>query len=178
MTAIFDLAFTLTSESSHTSFAVLVAGPRSLWNCVAILYTSWDISISRLKTAILDFALPVSSRFVVHYCNYSHWIARSRKHRYSRWNFIAIVYTGWDISISSYVAAILTFWLPLIYLLTHDHHLYNTREISVLKFMGVAIGIVFQTSVDMILPVKRRSQVVFSPTTSSFEPPYWLSGGC
>ena len=47
---------------------------------------------------------------------------------------------------------------------------------SVLKCMGVAIVIVFQTSVDLILHVERRSKVVF--TTSGFEPPYWLSGGC
>ena len=59
-------------------------------------------------------------------------------------------------------------------LLTSDYHLYNTRGMYVPKNMGVAVGIGFLTSVK--LKVIRRSQVVV--TTSDFEPPYWLSGGC
>ena len=43
--------------------------------------------------------------------------------------------------------------------------------------VGVAVRIVFLTSVELkILHVIRRSQIVV--TTSGFELPYWLSGGC
>ena len=37
------------------------------------------------------------------------------------------------------------------YLLIHDYHLYNTREMSVLKINGVAVGILFLTSVELKL---------------------------
>ena len=62
------------------------------------------------------------------------------------------------------------------YSLTHDYHLCNTRGKSVLKIMSLAVGIVFQISVDLTLHVKRRSQVVFA--ASDFEPPYLRSGWC
>ena len=77
------------------------------------------------------------------------------------------------------MAAILDFSLPPTYLLLAVN-LYNTREMSVSKNTGIAFEIVFPTSVELKnedkLHVISRSQVVV--TTSGFEPPYWLSGGC
>ena len=63
-----------------------IVGPQkhrySHWNCIAILYTSWDVCISSLHATILDFPLPVPLRLVVQHCHYFHRIAGPRKHRY------------------------------------------------------------------------------------------------
>ena len=56
---------------------------------------------------------PVTPRLVVQHCHYFHWIAGPRKHRYSRWNFVAIFCTRGDKCISSLEAAILDFPLPV-----------------------------------------------------------------
>ena len=61
------------------------------------------------------------------------------------------------------------------YLLTCDYQQYNTSGMFVAKNVGVAIGILFLTSVDLKMYVIRRSQAVV--TTSGF-PSYLLSGGC
>ena len=72
--------YTDVRQSPHESLHV--AGPRkhrhSRWNCIAILYTSWNERISSSQAAILNFPLPVSLRSVVQHCNYSHWIAGYR----------------------------------------------------------------------------------------------------
>ena len=67
---------------------------------------------TRLYAAILDFPLPVPPRLVVQHCNHYHWIAGPQKHRYSRYNFVAIFCTSEDKCISSLYAAILNFPLP------------------------------------------------------------------
>ena len=65
--------------------------------------------------------------------------------------------------------------LPVTYLLVTI--ISNKREISVAKNVGVAVAIVFLTSVGLKMDyVKPRSQVVV--TTSDFETPFWLSDGC
>ena len=89
----------------------------SLWNFVAILCTSGDRRIWSSEAAILDFSLLVSSHLVVQYCIYSYWIAGLRKHRYSRWNVVAILCTSWDIRIWSSEATTLDYPFPVTYLL-------------------------------------------------------------
>jgi len=78
---------------------------RNQYNClnfVAILF----IRTQSLEAAILHFSFPVSSYFVVRHCHYSYWIARSRKHAYSRWNCVAILFPDWYIRIGRLEAAI------------------------------------------------------------------------
>ena len=108
-----------------------IAGPQkhgySRWSCIAILYTSWDIRISNLEATILDFTLPVSPRSVVQRCHYSHCIAGPRKYTYSRLNYNAILYTSWDIRISSSETAILDFPLPVSPCLVAQHCHYSHR---------------------------------------------------
>ena len=102
----------------HLHQSQRVAGLRkcgdSHWTLVAITYTSWVTRFSSLlllhyihlltlhmstfdgrivgaglQDAILDFPLPVPSGLVV-----QHWLSGPRKHRYSRWNFVAILCTS------------------------------------------------------------------------------------
>jgi hypothetical protein len=61
----------------------------------------------------LALSLAVSSILVVQRCHYLCWIVGPRKHRYIRWNLVVILYTSRDIRISSLVAAILDFPLPV-----------------------------------------------------------------
>jgi len=104
----------------HFHHSHWMAGSRkhrySRLNCIAILCTSWDVRVSSLHAAILDFPLPVSPRLVIQHCHHSNWMAGPRKHRFSRWNCIAILCTSWDIRVSSLHTAILDFPLPLTYL--------------------------------------------------------------
>jgi len=85
----------------------------SRWNFVVILCTSWDISIRSLEAAILNFPLPVSSRLTVEHGQLLCLIVGPRKHRYSRWNFVAILCASWDIRSRSLVAANLNFSLSV-----------------------------------------------------------------
>jgi len=50
-----------------------------------------------------------TSHMVIQHCHYSYWIAWPRKHRYSRWNFIPVRFTNWDICIWSLENAVLDF---------------------------------------------------------------------
>ena len=102
------------------------------WNCAVILYTDWDISISGLLPAILDFQLPLASRSMgnsfIDFVNLENiGIA-----------FVAVMlYTDWDISISGLWAAILDFWLPL-----SLHDLENSViQILNLENICLAVGI-------------------------------------
>jgi len=121
--AILDFPLPVSSRLvvQHCYYSQWIAGSRkhrySRRNFVAIMCISWDIRISSLEAAILDFPLPVSSRLVIQHSDYFQWIAGPQKHKYSRWNFAAILCPSWDIRISSFEAAILNFWLPLTYLL-------------------------------------------------------------
>ena len=83
----------------------------SRWNYIAILHTSWDIRISSLHAAILNFPLPVSPCLVVRHCHYIGRIAGPQKHRYSSWNFVALY--KWRYMFSSSEAAILDYPLPV-----------------------------------------------------------------
>jgi len=86
--------------------------------------------------AIFDFSLIRTSdslRGVV--CR----VTRPQKHGYSRWNFVAIVYSNWAAFNSVFSAAILDFWLPV----SSD----SVSEGAIEKFtpenIGVDTGIVF-----------------------------------
>jgi len=75
----------------------------SRWHFVAI-YLEYKLScahrpIWKLETTILSFALLVSFRSVVQHCHYFYWIVGPRKHAYSRWKYVPILFTNWDIVI-------------------------------------------------------------------------------
>jgi len=70
------------------------------WNFVAILFTNRDTRIWSLKAAILDFPLPVFSRLVVNITIFQ-LDSLTRKQRYSRRNFVAILFTNRDLRIWS-----------------------------------------------------------------------------
>ena len=59
--------------------------------------TSGDTSIFSSEAAISKCSLPVSLYLIVQHCHYVYFIAGHRKQRYSRWNFVAIMYTSRDI---------------------------------------------------------------------------------
>ena len=61
----------------------------NLWNLFAVIYTSYDVSIWRVETTILDFTLPVLSHLIVLHCHYYHLIAGPRKHWCSLSNSVA-----------------------------------------------------------------------------------------
>jgi len=71
----------------------------SRWNFVAISYTNWDV---------LSYPLPstgVHLWILIHpdkrQClDQSSRVAWHRKHKYNRWNFVALTYTSWDIRYS------------------------------------------------------------------------------
>ena len=113
----FALPVSLRLVVQHCHYFHWIAGHQnhrySTWKFVAFSCASWDISISSLGTAILDFKLPVSPRFVVRHCHYFRRIAGPQKHRYSCWNFVAIFCTSGDEFTSSLEAAILDFPLPV-----------------------------------------------------------------
>jgi len=75
----------------------------SCWNFVTISHTSWDIrySISTygywLTACHLWFLTETNKRQCL---DQSIRVAWHRKHRYRRWNFVAIMYTSWDIRYS------------------------------------------------------------------------------
>ena len=82
----------------------------SRWNCVAKLYTSWDISISGLLAAILDCWRPLA---LYNMRNSSAEFLYLIKHWYSGWNCTSTLYTSWDMNVPGLWAAILDFLLPL-----------------------------------------------------------------
>ena len=55
----------------------------------------------------------LTSAFIAQYRGQRNFNRQPWKHMFSRWNFSAMLYTCWDISISSLRTAILDLWLPL-----------------------------------------------------------------
>ena len=79
----------------------------------------------------------LSAACVTQYRKFVHWIPWPRKHWCRRWNFSAMLYTSWDISISGLCAAILDFWLPFA-----SNSIRNIFiEFLNLENMDVAVGI-------------------------------------
>ena len=74
---------------------------------------------------------------ITQYWKYLQWIHQPLKHGSCRWNFSAMLYTCWDISISSLITAILDFWLPLA-----PYNIENSFiEFLDLENMGKVVGI-------------------------------------
>ena len=109
MAAIFDLPVTPTSEIIYINPSVLL-DPENAWVAVGISLLSCaqaELDVYRVyRTPSWIFSTPGPSRLVVQHGHYFHWIVGPQKHRYSRWNFVAILRTSWVRRILSLQAAI------------------------------------------------------------------------
>jgi len=65
----------------------------NLWNCLASMSTSWDMCISGLVSAILNYLLPLT-RYVI---SISLIKLPVPKNMNSHWNHLAIMYTSLDL---------------------------------------------------------------------------------
>ena len=96
-------------QSFYLSFLVARKRAYSRWDLVTVLYRSWEI---RYATSTSDKWLPclisdIPERrtvFPLVFC-----VAWPRKHGYSRWDLVAIMYRSWDIR---YLISTSGYWPP------------------------------------------------------------------
>jgi hypothetical protein len=98
----FKLANIVYRSLHSTALGYLLLNPENMDTAVGILF----LPIYKMRSNYFRFRgrhlVLLTSGLVARHRDFFHWVAGSRKHGCSRWNFVSISSTSWDLSISGF----------------------------------------------------------------------------